>query len=432
MELLDARLQAASKQLLDARGIGSVVVLDPKTGAVLAMASNPGFDPSILAFNPAADRASENARIQDYWTRINADDAGQPLLNRPTQSRYPPGSTFKTVTAVGVLNHPEVGKPEDISCPNELFPQQDVSIPVVNAVDDENGYISQRYGPDFGLDGVYAFSCNTAFAQYGLRLQSDNRDMLVDQAERFHIYAPENLPDEGDLTDLPSQPGRLYSGEDGAQWWSPTMICWGLGAFGLGLTGLLETNTKEDMGAHARLVILWGANLASQPNTAPHLLAARRRGAYVVTIDVRRTEAAAQSDEVVVIRPGTDAALALALMHVIIGEGLVDRAFVAEHTVGFDTLAAHVRAFRGDERRHAAEPRGRAAVIGRALFEPPRQTPDARGLRLDVGEAGPPEQRAVAEDPHAHGAAFFRPSPTRKTSELTLRVPSGRITRTSS
>ena len=45
------------------------------------------------------------------------------------------------------------------------------------------------------------------------------------------------------------------------------MICWGLGAFGLGLTGVLETNTKEDMGAHADLILLWGANLASQPNT---------------------------------------------------------------------------------------------------------------------------------------------------------------------
>jgi anaerobic selenocysteine-containing dehydrogenase len=131
----------------------------------------------------------------------------------------------------------------------------------------------------------------------------------------------------------------------GCQWWHPSMICWGLGGFGVGLTGVLETHTKEDLGAHAELVVLWGANLASQPNTAPHLLAAKRRGAHVVAIDVRRTEATAQADEVLLIRPGTDAALALALMHVIVGEGLHDRAFVAGHTVGFDALAAHVRAF---------------------------------------------------------------------------------------
>jgi len=137
---------------------------------------------------------------------------------------------------------------------------------------------------------------------------------------------------------------RRFTNLYGAQWWSPTMICWGLGAYGLGLTGILETNTKEDMGAHAQLVVLWGANLASQPNTARHLAAARRRGAHVVTIDVRETEAAAQSDETLLVRPGTDAALALALMHVIVAEKLWDRDFVARHTVGFDALAAHVAA----------------------------------------------------------------------------------------
>jgi anaerobic selenocysteine-containing dehydrogenase len=141
---------------------------------------------------------------------------------------------------------------------------------------------------------------------------------------------------------------RRFAHLYGCQQWNPTMICWGLGAFGLGLTGILDTHTKEDMGQHADLILLWGANLASQPNTARHLLAAKRRGASVVTVDVRHTEAAAQSDEVLVLRPGTDAALALAMMHVIIGEGLDDRAFVARHTVGFEALAAHVKPFTPD------------------------------------------------------------------------------------
>ena len=131
----------------------------------------------------------------------------------------------------------------------------------------------------------------------------------------------------------------------GCQWWNPSMICWGLGAFGLGLTGLLETHTKEDMGQHAELVILWGANLASQPNTARHVLAAKRRGAGIITIDVRTTEAAAHSDEVYLIRPGTDTALALALMHVLITEDLYDRDCVARHTVGFESLKEHVQAY---------------------------------------------------------------------------------------
>jgi len=135
---------------------------------------------------------------------------------------------------------------------------------------------------------------------------------------------------------------RRFANLYGCQWWSPAIICWALGAYGLGLTGLIETNTKEDMGAHAKLILLWGANLASQPNTARHLAAARRRGAHVVTIDVRETEAFAQSDETLVIRPGTDAALALAMLHVLIDEDRVDRTFVRAHTVGFEALAAHV------------------------------------------------------------------------------------------
>jgi len=53
----------------------------------------------------------------------------------------------------------------------------------------------------------------------------------------------------------------------GCQFWNPAMICWGLGGFGVGLTGAIETSTKEDLGANSELVILWGANTVSQANT---------------------------------------------------------------------------------------------------------------------------------------------------------------------
>jgi len=131
----------------------------------------------------------------------------------------------------------------------------------------------------------------------------------------------------------------------GSQSLNPSIVCWGLGGFGLGLTGLLETHTADDMAEHSELVLLWAANLASQPNTAPRLLEAKRRGAYVVTIDVRRTEAAAKSDEVLLIRPGTDTALALAMLYVICTERLHDAAFVARHTLGFEALDAHLRPY---------------------------------------------------------------------------------------
>jgi anaerobic selenocysteine-containing dehydrogenase len=131
----------------------------------------------------------------------------------------------------------------------------------------------------------------------------------------------------------------------GMQVWNPAIVCWAMGAYGLGITGVIEANTKEDMAEHSRLIVLWGANLASQPTTAPHLVAARKRGTRVVAIDVRRTEASRHADETWLIRPGTDAALALAMAHVIVSEALVARDFVAQHTVGYEAYAEHLKAF---------------------------------------------------------------------------------------
>ena len=138
---------------------------------------------------------------------------------------------------------------------------------------------------------------------------------------------------------------RRFAHLHGSQWWHPAMICWGLGGFGLGLTGVLEVHTKEDLSAHSNLIILWGANIASQPNTAPHLKVAQKRGARIILIDVRNSETKSLADQVIRIKPGTDAALALSLMHILINEGLVDHAHVARHTVGFDALQTHVQSY---------------------------------------------------------------------------------------
>ncbi len=165
------------------------------------------------------------------------------------------------------------------------------------------------------------------------------------QPERVGIWPGHGSFTTNYGTRISAQLLARFANFHGSQFWSPTMICWGLGAFGLGLTGMLETHTKEDMGEHSQLILLWAANLASQPNTARHLLAAKRRGAQVVTIDVRSTEAAAQSDEVLIIRPGSDTALALAMLHVICAEQRHDAAFVAAHTLGFERLTAHLQAY---------------------------------------------------------------------------------------
>ncbi len=134
----------------------------------------------------------------------------------------------------------------------------------------------------------------------------------------------------------------------GCQYWNPAMICWGLGGFGAGITGAIETSTKEDLGENSQMVILWGANTVSQANTLRHVEMAKRRGARIVVIDVRRTEASALADDVIIVKPGSDAALALAMMHVIIADQSWSASFVDAHTTGFAALKAHVAAMTPD------------------------------------------------------------------------------------
>jgi anaerobic selenocysteine-containing dehydrogenase len=113
--------------------------------------------------------------------------------------------------------------------------------------------------------------------------------------------------------------------------------------------GLLMTNGTK-LGADAEglpqsdLVILWGTNtLTSNPHLWPFVLQARANGAPVLCIDPIRTRTADQCDEWLPIRPGTDAALAMAMMHVVFAEGLQDDDYLARHTLGADQLRARVQ-----------------------------------------------------------------------------------------
>jgi anaerobic selenocysteine-containing dehydrogenase len=94
--------------------------------------------------------------------------------------------------------------------------------------------------------------------------------------------------------------------------------------------------------AHAGLVIAWGANIhGNNVHLWPFIEEARRKGARLVVIDPYRTRTAALADEHLAINPGTDAALALGLMHVILSMGLEDREYVDACTTGFEELRAH-------------------------------------------------------------------------------------------
>ena len=94
---------------------------------------------------------------------------------------------------------------------------------------------------------------------------------------------------------------------------------------------------------HSRYIIIWAWNtISTNLHLWPVIAEAQQRGAKVVCIDPMRHRTAQRADWHIPIRPGTDGALALAMMHVIITEGLHDEAYVRDHTVGFDELAERV------------------------------------------------------------------------------------------
>lgn len=142
---LDPELQQAAWAALGDRR-GAVIAMEPDTGKILAMVSKPGYDPNTLA--------------QD-WEVLNADGGGQsPLLNRAAQGLYPPGSTFKIVTALEYMReHPQDYKDYRFDC-SGTYVNGDYTI---------RCYHGESHGSQ---DFVQAFanSCNGAFASLGLEL----------------------------------------------------------------------------------------------------------------------------------------------------------------------------------------------------------------------------------------------------------------------
>jgi anaerobic selenocysteine-containing dehydrogenase len=102
---------------------------------------------------------------------------------------------------------------------------------------------------------------------------------------------------------------------------------------------------------NARLIVVWGANPAtdSPPINVPKILNAKRRGARVIAIDHMRSHAAEMAHQWIPIRSGTDGALALGMINVIIRERLYDEEFVRNWTVGFDELREYVASFTPEE-----------------------------------------------------------------------------------
>src|SRR5579863_6753338 len=123
-------------------------------------------------------------------------------------------------------------------------------------------------------------------------------------------------------------------------------ICSAAGEAGLESVYGRKMGTEPEQFRHSRYIIAWAANIhGNNVHLWPFIEEARRAGAKLVVIDPYRTRTAACADWYVPINPGTDAALALGMMHVIIGEKLYDADYVEHYTVGFEQLREKVREY---------------------------------------------------------------------------------------
>jgi peptidoglycan glycosyltransferase len=219
--------EVATAQLGDRKG--SVVALDPRTGAILALADYPTYDPASLA-------SHSQDPVREAWTQLNADP-DKPLLPRTFRERYPPGSSFKVVTTAAAL------------ATGTATPAQPVyptlrELPLPNS----GGQTLANFGGGTcggPLPEALRVSCNTAFAQLGMDLGAQK---LAGAASDFGFNkvppidlpygAASNFPPAGDFArDIPG----LAKSAIGQQDVSATPLQMALVAAGIANNGVIMT-----------------------------------------------------------------------------------------------------------------------------------------------------------------------------------------------
>ncbi|HVR71038.1 MAG TPA: penicillin-binding protein 2 [Vicinamibacteria bacterium] len=145
---LDIELQQAFEEAM-AGEAGSVVVLEPETGEVLAYLSNPAYDPNAFSLGIEPE----------LWAHLNKDPE-KPLINRPIQGTYPPGSTFKILNALAALQENVIARNTRFHCPGYL-----AVYGTVFRCHKEEGHGT------LNLERAIALSCNVYFYNVGIRLE---------------------------------------------------------------------------------------------------------------------------------------------------------------------------------------------------------------------------------------------------------------------
>jgi len=186
---IDADAQRLALAELEEAGFGAVVAIEPDSGAVKVMASNAPLDPNRVPFD---------------FEQLSQNEIERPLVNRATQGLYPPGSTFKVVTAAAGLDSGAITPESTINAPGSLEVE---GTPLQNDFNQDFGAI--------GLDTALTNSVNTWFGQLGQQLGNDT---LFQYMERFGFNAtpaidlPEDEVEESGVWDI--ERNELLTAED--------------------------------------------------------------------------------------------------------------------------------------------------------------------------------------------------------------------------
>jgi penicillin-binding protein A len=173
---IDSRAQVAAYDALAALGKpGAVVAIDPKTGAILAMASYPSYDPNVLTTHNGNQLNAVDEKL--------LKDPSQPLLDRALRETSPPGSTFKIVTSSALLTQdPSVTTQTSVASPTVLkLPQ------TTHVLTNNDGEVCGNGSGQAPLITAFAQSCDTTFGQIGINLGAA---VLNAMAEKFGMNDP--------------------------------------------------------------------------------------------------------------------------------------------------------------------------------------------------------------------------------------------------
>ncbi|MFF7355009.1 MULTISPECIES: peptidoglycan D,D-transpeptidase FtsI family protein [Streptomyces] len=174
---LNAAAQKAAYDGLKSRGgKGAVVALEPSTGKILALASYPSYDPSSFAGNTNTDAKN--------WNKVQKkNDPADPTLNRALRETYPPGSTFKVVTAAAALENGLYKSADEKTNSPLPWIMPGTTTPLKN-----EGNIQCR---DVSLREALRLSCNSVFGKVGSDLGNDK---MLEEAKKFGFDAEQFTP----------------------------------------------------------------------------------------------------------------------------------------------------------------------------------------------------------------------------------------------